>query len=171
MFPPADSAEIKKNNDEIEEEIDYKISYKWRNIIVFIYLHVFSVCSAFYPPQQISTFVIQITMGVLIGFGTTAGSHRYFTHRSYRASKSLRFIMIVLQTMSGQEPIYRWVRDHRVHHKFTDTNADPHNAARGFFFSHMGWLCCKKHPDVLKHGKKIDMSDLEGDRMIQIQRR
>lgn len=33
------------------------------------------------------------------------------------------------------------VRDHRVHHKFTDTNADPHNSKRGLFFSHMvNWI-------------------------------
>lgn len=63
------------------------------------------------------------------------------------------------------------VRDHRVHHKFTDTDADPHNSKRGFFFSHMGWLCCRKHPDVTKFGSKIDMSDLEDDKVIQFQRK
>lgn len=72
--------------------------------------------------------------------------------------------------MSGQEPVIRWVRDHRVHHKFTDTDADPHNSSRGFFFCHMGWLMCKKHPDVIKHGKKVDMSDLEDDKMLKIQK-
>jgi stearoyl-CoA desaturase (delta-9 desaturase) len=35
----------------------------------------------------------------------------------------------------------------------------------------MGWLCCKKHPDVVKYGKKIDMSDLENDKVIQFQRK
>lgn len=61
------------------------------------------------------------------------------------------------------------MRDHRVHHKFTDTNADPHNSQRGFFFSHMGWLLSKKHPDVKIKGKLIDMSDLESDRMVMFQ--
>ena len=28
----------------------------------------------------------------------------------------------------------------RLHHKCSETQADPHNANRGFFFSHMGWL-------------------------------
>lgn len=42
---------------------------------------------------------------------------------------------------------------------------------RGFFFSHMGWLCCKKHPDVAKYGKKIDMSDFDDDKVIQFQRK
>lgn len=56
-----------------------------------------------------------------------------------------------------------------VHHKFCDTNADPHNARRGFFFSHMGWLLCKKHPDVKKYGTKVDMRDLEADPYIMFQ--
>lgn len=63
------------------------------------------------------------------------------------------------------------MRDHRVHHKFTDTNADPHNIRRGFFFSHMGWLLCKKHPDVIKFGKKVSMADLEADPIVMFQHR
>lgn len=68
-----------------------------------------------------------------------------------------------------QYEIFIKVRDHRVHHKFTDTNADPHNSKRGFFFSHIGWLMCKKHPDVKKFGVKIDMSDLEADPIVMFQ--
>ena len=28
----------------------------------------------------------------------------------------------------------------RLHHKCSETAGDPHNANRGFFFAHMGWL-------------------------------
>lgn len=58
-----------------------------------------------------------------------------------------------------------------MHHKFTDTDADPHNAKRGFFFSHMGWLLVRKHPDVINKGAKVDMSDLEQDPIVVWQRR
>lgn len=78
---------------------------------------------------------------------------------------------MIWQTMAFQNSIHEWVRDHRVHHKYTDTNADPHNALRGFFFSHMGWLCCKKHPDVLAKGKNIDMSDMENDSVVMFQKK
>lgn len=73
--------------------------------------------------------------------------------------------------MAGQEPALHWVRDHRVHHKFTDTDADPYNSRRGFFFSHMGWLMCKKHPEVVRQGKKVDMSDLENDPIFLLQQK
>lgn len=71
---------------------------------------------------------------------------------------------------SSQNCLYVWVRDHRQHHKYSDTDADPHNANRGFFFSHVGWLMSKKHPKVKEYGKKIDMSDLEADRYIMFQK-
>lgn len=55
--------------------------------------------------------------------------------------------------------------------RFTDTNADPHNSKRGFFFSHIGWLMCRKHPDVRTFGARVDMSDVENDPVLQFQRK
>lgn len=78
---------------------------------------------------------------------------------------------MLCQTSMGQNDIYEWVRDHRVHHKFTDTDADPHNSRRGFFFSHMGWLLLKKHKDVSVKGKTVDMSDVASDPVVRFQRK
>lgn len=50
-----------------------------------------------------------------------------------------------------------------------DTNADPHNASRGLFYSHCGWLMTKPHPDVAKYGATIDVSDLEKDPYVMFQ--
>ncbi|XP_023228732.1 stearoyl-CoA desaturase 5-like [Centruroides sculpturatus] len=72
---------------------------------------------------------------------------------------------------SLQNDIYEWVRDHRVHHKFSETDADPHNAKRGFFFSHIGWLLVRKHPDVIEKGKTIDLNDVWADPIVRFQRR
>jgi stearoyl-CoA desaturase (delta-9 desaturase) len=70
-----------------------------------------------------------------------------------------------------QNDTIEWVRDHRMHHKFSDTDADITNSKRGFFFAHMGWLMCKKHPDVKKYGSKIDISDVEDEPVLIFQRR
>lgn len=110
-------------------------------------------------------------MGVFGAFGITGGAHRLWAHKAYKAKVPLRIILMILQTLAFQNSIYEWVRDHRVHHKYTDTNADPHNSKRGFFFSHMGWLLCKKHNDVKTKGAAIDMSDLELDPIVMFQKR
>lgn len=78
---------------------------------------------------------------------------------------------MIAQTTAHQDSIYVWSRDHRVHHKYTDTDADPYNAKRGFFFSHVGWLMVKKHPDVIAKGKCIDMSDMEADPIVMFQKK
>lgn len=70
-----------------------------------------------------------------------------------------------------QNSIYEWARDHRVHHKYSETDADPHNAKNGMFFSHIGWLLVKKHPDVISKGKSIDLSDLERDKIVAFQKK
>lgn len=64
-----------------------------------------------------------------------------------------------------------WARDHRTHHKFSETDADPYNAQRGFFFSHMGWILTRRHPEVYRKGKTVDISDLENDKLLAFQKR
>ncbi|KAF6213876.1 hypothetical protein GE061_011601 [Apolygus lucorum] len=103
------------------------------------------------------------------GLGITAGAHRLWAHKCYKAKAPMRIFLAICNLTAFQNSIYEWVRDHRVHHKFVDTDADPHNSARGFFFSHMGWLMVKKHPDVKRKGKLIDMSDLENDPIVMFQ--
>lgn len=71
----------------------------------------------------------------------------------------------------SQNDIYEWARDHRVHHKYSETDADPHNAKRGFFFAHIGWLLVRKHPDVIEKGKKLELTDLKADKVVTFQRR
>ena len=76
-----------------------------------------------------------------------------------------------LKTTFLQNSIFDWARDHRVHHKFSETDADPHNAKRGFFFSHIGWLLVRKHPDVIEKGKRLDLNDLYNDPVVMLQHR
>jgi stearoyl-CoA desaturase (Delta-9 desaturase) len=102
-------------------------------------------------------------------WGVAGGAHRMWCHKSYKANTKLKVLLVFFQTIAVQNCVIEWVRDHRVHHKYSDTNADPHNASRGFFFSHIGWLMCKKHPDVRKYGSRIDMSDLEAEPLLKFQ--
>lgn len=103
--------------------------------------------------------------------GITAGAHRLWAHRSYKAKWPLRLMLMIFNTIAFQDAAYHWARDHRVHHKYSETDADPHNATRGFFFSHIGWLLCKKHPEVKVKGKGVDVSDLKSDHILMFQKK
>ena len=86
--------------------------------------------------------------------------------QSYLLSSTTEIFLVLCNSMAYQNSIYVWGRDHRVHHKYTETNADPVNSKRGFFFAHMGWLMCKKHPDVTNIGRKVDCSDMMADPVV-----
>ncbi|XP_026281147.1 acyl-CoA Delta-9 desaturase-like [Frankliniella occidentalis] len=146
----------------------------WRNVIAFAYLHYAAVRGLyvfFSGGIAFPTYLWTAVLVVLSAQGITAGAHRLWAHRAYKARLPLRVLLMLCQTLAFQNHIYEWVRDHRVHHKFTDTDADPHNASRGFFFSHMGWLMVRKHPDVRRKGAGVDMSDLEQDSVVMFQKK
>nr|ABX71629.1 acyl-CoA-delta9-desaturase [Lampronia capitella] len=153
---------------------DYEWQIVWRNVFGFIYLHtgmLYGFYLIFTGQVKFFTVLFAVLFAILSAMGVTAGAHRLWAHRAYKARWPLRLILAFLQTMAFQNHLYEWVRDHRVHHKFTETDADPHNAKRGFFFSHIGWLMIRKHKDVFEKGASIDMSDLEADPIVMFQKK
>jgi len=172
--PKTTESEEKTESDIPLIEQTFPTVIVWRNVALFIYLHLSSLYGAylfFTGNVMWKTFLCGVIFYVMGGLGITAGCHRLWAHKSYKAKLPLRFILAVFQTIALQNSIHEWSRDHRVHHKYSETNADPHNAKRGFFFAHMGWLCCKKHPSVKDKGAGIEMSDLEADPIIMFQKK
>jgi len=145
----------------------------WSNVGIFVFLHsaaLYGLYLCFFGRVKLATWAFTYALFVMGGLGITAGAHRLWAHRSYKARLPLRIALGVFQTLALQNSIYEWVRDHRVHHKHTETDADPHNAKRGFWFSHMGWLVSKKHPLVKEKGAKIPLNDLLADPVVYWQR-
>ncbi|XP_070159023.1 acyl-CoA Delta-9 desaturase-like [Polyergus mexicanus] len=153
--------------------INYERKIIWKNVIVFSYIHLAALYGLYlaFCYASLRAFMWYFGFGMFSGIGVTAGAHRLWCHRSYKAKWPMRLILIILQTATFQGNIYEWVRDHRVHHKFTDTDADPYNARRGFFYSHIGWLMVRKHPDVIRKGATVDMSDLDRDPLVVFQKK
>lgn len=145
----------------------------WRNAILFFLLHIYSVYGLYVAVfhAQWKTIGFSLVLYFMAALGITMGAHRLWSHRSFKATPLLRFILAAFQTLSFQNDIFEWARDHRVHHKYSETDADPHNARRGFFFSHMGWLMYRKHPEVIAKGRTLDLSDLEQDAIVMWQRK
>ena len=144
----------------------------WVNVYFMIALHLLAIYGIYLiPGTGPLTWFWTWFCHFIGGLGITVGVHRLWSHRSYKASWPLRLALMLMNSLAGQNDIFEWARDHRVHHKYSETDADPHNAKRGFFFSHIGWLFVKKHPDVIKKGKQLDLSDLHEDKIVMFQRR
>uniref|UniRef100_A0A8C6R4F3 Acyl-CoA desaturase 1-like n=1 Tax=Nannospalax galili TaxID=1026970 RepID=A0A8C6R4F3_NANGA len=149
-----------------------KLEYVWRNIILMSLLHMGALYGiTLIPSCKFYTCLFGLVYNVISAQGITARAHRLWSHRTYKARLPLRPFLIIANTMAFQNDVYEWARDHRTHHKFTETHADPHNSRRGFFFSHVGWLLVRKHPAVKEKGGKLDMSDLEAEKLVMFQRR
>ena len=154
-----------------ERTFGFKAPIVWFNVAVAAVGHILAVYGAIRYGYQATwgSWWFYLLFYLFSGLGVTAGAHRYWAHKTYKARMPFQIALMLFNCISMQNDIVEWSRDHRVHHKYTETNADPHNALRGFFFAHMGWLLMKKHPDVFIKGKNVDISDLKRDPVVMFQ--
>lgn len=109
-------------------------------VIVFMAaIHVAALYSLqFFSWQNLAiAAVLWFVTGCL---GITLGYHRLLTHRSFRVPKWLERIFATCGALAMQAGPILWVGHHRMHHAGSDTPKDPHNAGRGFWYSHILWL-------------------------------
>ncbi|CAH1405199.1 unnamed protein product [Nezara viridula] len=153
--------------------IDYS-QVKWKNAAVLVALHVGAVIGwALFLLGYVHwpTFLWNFLLSFVSVIGITVGALSLWNHKIYDSKKPLKLFLLIAQTIASQDCMWMWIRDHRLHCENHKTDADPFNSKRGFFFSHMGWLMMKKHPDVITKGKQSDMSDLEADSLVMFQKR
>lgn len=73
------------------------------------------------------------------GLGISMGYHRLLTHRGFETSPLFRWTLAVLGTLSYQGGPLSWVGVHRLHHRDSDDEADPHSPRHGFLWAHLLW--------------------------------
>ncbi|MCC6525762.1 MAG: acyl-CoA desaturase [Polyangiaceae bacterium] len=78
-------------------------------------------------------------------FFITAGYHRYFAHRSFRAGRVVQFLLAFGGGTAAQKGALWWAGHHRHHHRHSDDELDIHSPRRGFWWSHVGWIVCAKY--------------------------
>lgn len=151
----------------------FKPAIVWRNVALYMVLQTGATIGLFqlFTSATWASVAWTLFLWMVSGVGITAGPHRLWSHKSYKAKAPLKAILMAMNCVAFQNDVIEWSRDHRCHHKWTDTDADPHNINRGFFFSHMGWLLIKKHPLVIEKGRTLDMSDLTSEPILAFQRK
>jgi stearoyl-CoA desaturase (delta-9 desaturase) len=81
-------------------------------------------------------------------FFITAGYHRYFSHRSYRLSRTAQLVMALGGVTAAQKGPLWWSSHHRRHHRYADTDRDVHSPVDGLWWSHMGWILSRQSKAV-----------------------
>jgi stearoyl-CoA desaturase (delta-9 desaturase) len=87
---------------------------------------------------------LMIGMYGLVGMAVCAGYHRYFSHKSYECSPAVRIFYAIFGAMALQDSILAWSSGHREHHKHIDSDWDPYNIQRGFWWAHIIWIFYKR---------------------------
>ncbi|XP_072940408.1 acyl-CoA Delta(11) desaturase-like [Epargyreus clarus] len=170
---PQSTTETETLMDQVDPQAARKYEIVYPSVFTFLYIHAASLYGLYlcFTSAMWSTIFFNWFLFMLGMTGITAGAHRLWTHRAYKAKLPLQIILMLMNSIAFQYSAINWIRDHRMHHRFSDTDADPHNASRGFFFSHIGWLMVKKHPELRKRSKLIDMSDIYANPVLVFQQK
>lgn len=105
--------------------------------------------------------VIFFVLYCVMGLGITMGFHRYFTHKSFEAVRSLVCALVIAGHLALQGPIFGWVIKHRAHHKDADVkDVEPHTPKNGFWWAHFLWNIYK---DPEGKNWMVRVKDLEKD--------
>lgn len=80
---------------------------------------------------------------MITGLGITVGYHRLISHRSFTCHTPVRVALLIAGAWAMENSALKWCGDHVRHHAFVDTDMDPYNAKRGFWWSHVVWIFYK----------------------------
>jgi fatty-acid desaturase len=84
--------------------------------------------------------LLMVALSWLTSIGITLGFHRYLSHNSFTLNKYVAYFWVFFGVLACQNGPVKWVAHHRMHHAGVDTNLDPHNAQKSFFWAHIGWM-------------------------------
>jgi fatty-acid desaturase len=159
LVPPLKKNQGYRNDMSYSKKVDKKYNFRGssqdakdspppqKEVVViawFIILHLSAFILPFFystKPAILVGFFLYIVTGCL---GITLGYHRLLTHRSFKTPKWFERLLATCGVLAMQRGPLNWVAEHRMHHAGVDSDQDPHNARRGFWWSHLGWMLYKQ---------------------------
>ncbi|KAJ2160297.1 stearoyl-CoA 9-desaturase [Coemansia sp. RSA 552] len=138
----------------------------WVHVILLATTPLLALYGIATTAARMETIALMVIVYLVSGLGITAGYHRLWSHTAYSASYPLQVFLALAGAAAVQGSIFWWARDHRVHHRYTDTPRDPYDALQGFWHCHIGWMLVKKDRRRLGYA---DTSDLKTDSLVRWQ--
>lgn len=165
----ATKKEIKRNINHVVRLVRLIIvrTY-WFNVFKYLVLPGIALAAVYYYDisLQSKTFYLAAVNYNLSMLAITAGYHRYWTHRSYSIDPSYNLLptfFAFLGSTAGLESVKNYIAIHKLHHKYCDTNKDPHNYRKNFWWAHIGWRIVKQRRIIkLLHEESLENVSLQG---------
>ena len=104
------------------------MDYKHKHLLLIVISAILIVTLPFFVSIGWEAIpIILLLCNLTKGVGSEVGAHRLWSHRSFETSWLWERVIIVLNTLSGEGSILAFAGVHRLHHKYSDTDRDPHN--------------------------------------------
>lgn len=123
------------------KKTEEKNTLSYGTIGFFVFLHIgalFAFMPSLFSWKAVALFVflywLTASIGICLGF------HRYLTHKGLEVPQWLGYLLVFCGTLACENGPLKWVAHHRMHHGGSDTDKDPHNAKRGFWWAHLYWM-------------------------------
>jgi stearoyl-CoA desaturase (delta-9 desaturase) len=100
--------------------------------------------------------LLGLGMYTAVGLSICAGYHRFFSHKSYEASRPVQIFYAIFGAMAAQNSILWWSSSHRIHHQYVDRDWDPYSIKRGFWWAHILWIFYR-HPAPDAESNAMDL--------------
>jgi stearoyl-CoA desaturase (delta-9 desaturase) len=90
---------------------------------IFTLIWIYNMCIDFNPTH----LYIFIFFAYLLGINTTTFMHRAWCHRAWVPNKWLNICALIIHNIGCTGKTLAWAAVHRKHHRFSDTEKDPHS--------------------------------------------
>jgi len=111
----------------------------WKNVAIISSFHILAI-PVFFTFSWANLAALLVGNWIVGSLGVGLGWHRLLTHRSFKTPKWLEYLLTIFGTLSMQDSPDKWVATHRIHHKFTEKDGDPHSTNAGFWWAQIGWI-------------------------------
>jgi fatty-acid desaturase len=111
----------------------------WITVIAMSAFHVGAVAAFFFV--DVGAILAAVIMWYVAGsLGIGMAYHRLLTHRGYKTTKPIEYLLTLCGTLALEGGPIFWVATHRIHHQYSDKDGDPHSPREGTYWAHMGWI-------------------------------
>lgn len=128
-------------------------------VVVFGLFHLGAIAAFFTFTWQ--ALVVALVLYWIAGsLGIGMGYHRLLTHRGYTTPKIVEYLFSLCGTLAVEGGPTNWVVTHRMHHRFSDQEGDPHTPRDGGWWAHIGWILigrAQEHPALVLHRYAPDL--------------
>jgi len=111
----------------------------WVTASFMVLFHIGALAAVFFFTWK-ALFVAIFLWWLTTSLGIGMGYHRLLTHRGYKTPKWVEYVLTVFATISLEGGPIFWVATHRIHHRYSDHEGDPHSPVDGKWWAHMGWI-------------------------------